>query len=361
VLVKDQSTASQNGIYVASASSWSRSTDANTWDELVSAFVFVEGGTAGADSGWTCTIAAGGTLGSTAVTWVQFSGAGQITAGAGMTKTGNTLNVGTASSSRIVVNTDDIDLAASGITPGTYTSLTIDAYGRATAGTVPTTLAGYSISDAYTKTYIDTLFGTTVSAATSAAAAAVSETNASTSATNASTYAGNALTSANNAAASYDAFDDRYLGSKTSNPTVDNDGNALLTGALYWNSVANEMRVYSGSVWVSAYLPAAGYLALTGGTMTGDIVFAATQTGTFTQVDVTAQGDVRFQDTTGGQYVALQAPSTVGTSYTLTLPAADGTDGQVVTTDGSGNLTFTTPSGGISTGKSIAMAMIFGF
>ena len=51
------------------------------------------------------------------------------------------------------------------------------------------------------------------------------------------------------AAASYDSFDDRYLGSKTSNPSLDNDGNALLTGALYWNSVASQMRVYDSAAW----------------------------------------------------------------------------------------------------------------
>lgn len=209
VLVKDQSTQSQNGIYVCAAGSWSRSTDANTWDELVSAYTFIEQGTANGNNGYTCTIAAGGTLGTTAVTWVQFSGAGQINAGAGLTKTGNTLAVGTASSSRIVVNADDIDLATTGITAGTYKSITIDAYGRATGGTNPTTLAGYGITDAYTTTYIDTLFGTTASAATSAAAAASSATaaagsasSASTSATNASTSATAAATSATAAAAS---------------------------------------------------------------------------------------------------------------------------------------------------------------
>ena len=77
------------------------------------------------------------------------------------------------------------------------------------------------------------------------------------------------------------------------------------------------------------------------------------------QVDITATGDLRLQDTSGGQYVALQAPGTVSASYTLTLPAADGTNGQAIVTNGSGALSF--GNAGISTGKSIAMAMIFGF
>lgn len=62
----------------------------------------------------------------------------------------------------------------------------------------------------------------------------------------------NAAASAASAAASYDLFDDRYLGSKTSNPTVDNDGNALQVGAEYWNSVSNERRTWTGSAWVSS-------------------------------------------------------------------------------------------------------------
>lgn len=113
--------------------------------------------------------------------------------------------------------------------------------------------------DAATKNYIDVLFGSTTAAAASAAAAATSASNAATSASNASTSATNASssasaasTSATNAAASYDAFDDRYLGSKSTVPTLDNDGNALLTGALYWNSVGNIMYVYTGSSWVAA-------------------------------------------------------------------------------------------------------------
>jgi hypothetical protein len=118
--------------------------------------VFVELGTLNANNGYVCTVADGGTLGTTAITWTQFSGAGQITAGAGLTKFGNTLDVGTASSSRIVVNANDIDLATTAVTAGTYQSMTVDAYGRITTGTNPTTLAGYNISNAYTTTQVDT-------------------------------------------------------------------------------------------------------------------------------------------------------------------------------------------------------------
>lgn len=147
VLVKDQTTASQNGIYVVAAGAWTRSLDADTWAELPGAYVFAESGTTNADMGFVCSSDNGGTLDTTAVTFQQFSGAGQISAGLGLTKTGNTINIGTASSARIVVNADNIDLATIG-TAGTYRSVTVDAYGRVSAGTNPTTLAGYGITDA---------------------------------------------------------------------------------------------------------------------------------------------------------------------------------------------------------------------
>lgn len=148
VLVKDQSTASQNGVYVVAAGAWSRASDMDAWGELVSAYLFVEQGTVNADMGFLCTVDPGGMLGTTPVTFVQFSGAGQIVAGAGLTRSGNTLDVVTASAARIVVNADSIDLATTGVGAGTYRSVTVDTYGRVTAGSNPTTLSGYGITDA---------------------------------------------------------------------------------------------------------------------------------------------------------------------------------------------------------------------
>jgi hypothetical protein len=122
VLVKDQSTPSQNGIYVVSATLWSRASDTDTWGELVSAYTWVEQGTTNADSGWVSTVDQGGTLGSTAVTWTQFSGAGQITAGAGLTKNGNTLDVG-GTANRITVGADTVDIAATYVGQASITTL----------------------------------------------------------------------------------------------------------------------------------------------------------------------------------------------------------------------------------------------
>jgi hypothetical protein len=105
---------------------------------------------------------------------------------------------------------------------------------------------------ATTKLYVDNILGSATVAAASAAAALASEQAAATS-------EGNALNSANAAEADritvegiYDQFDDRYLGSKTEPPALDNDGNALLIGALYFNTSSNLMYVYSSSGWVTA-------------------------------------------------------------------------------------------------------------
>jgi hypothetical protein len=76
------------------------------------------------------------------------------------------------------------------------------------------------------------------------------------------------------------------------------------------------------------------------------------------QLNLVNENEVRFQDATGGQYVGLKAASTVSASYTLTLPTADGTSGQAIVTNGSGALSFA--QAGISTGKAIAMAIVFG-
>jgi hypothetical protein len=88
-----------------------------------------------------------------------------------------------------------------------------------------------SNNDAATKVYVDTVAGSATAAAASAAAAATT----------------------------YDNFDDRYLGAKSSAPSVDNDGNALLTGAIYWNSVSNAMYAWTGTEWGSISSTAAIY------------------------------------------------------------------------------------------------------
>jgi len=121
VLVKDQATAAQNGIYVVSTLGtgangvWDRAPDFDSDAEVTAgAFTFVEEGTANGDSGWVLSTNAPVTIGGasgTAVTFVQFSGAGQITAGAGMTKTGNTLDVGAGTGISVAADSVAVDTA----------------------------------------------------------------------------------------------------------------------------------------------------------------------------------------------------------------------------------------------------------
>lgn len=147
-------------------------------------------------------------------------------------------------------------------------------------------------TDATTKTYVDGILGSATAAATSAAAAATSETNAANSASAASTSASNASASASAAAASYDSFDDRYLGPKSAAPTLDNDGNALLTGALYWNTTSSDLWLWTGSAWTRSALSGTDYVAKTGDTMTGALNIAVSTSSNALRITQEGTGDV---------------------------------------------------------------------
>ena len=230
-----------------------------------------------------------------------------------------------------------------------------------TGGTITGMGTPSSSSDVSTKGYVDSVISTgatnAAAAAASATAAATSATNAASSASSASTSASNASTSATAAAtaqtaaesardatlAAYDNFDDRYLGTKSSDPTVDNDGNALVAGTLYFNSVTQVMMLYTGSAWVAAYISGAGYVAKSGDTMTG----ALTVLGALNVAGTSSAGSniKLYEDTDNGtNYVAFKAPDTIAADVTWTLPAADGTNAQVLSTNGSGTLSWATAS-----------------
>jgi hypothetical protein len=260
-------------------------------------------------------------------------------------------------------------------------------------------------------------------AASSASTATTQATNASNSASTASTQATNAASSATaaaasatSAAASYDSFDDRYLGALSSNPTLDNDGNALLTGAIYFNSVANTMRVYNGSTWQDqaaspdtiaerSFAATAGqtsytfsggyrvgytYVYVNGALLdTADITATNGTTITFTSAlslndevrilsykaigsvaigdisglqtaldgkvagaaaTTTVGGDLKLYEGTnnGSNFVALKSPASLAANVTWTLPSADGTSAQVLSTNGSGTLSWATAGSGSS-------------
>ncbi len=130
VLVKDQTTGLQNGFYkvttVGTASvNWvlTRTVDADEDSEITpGAFTFVEEGTVGGNNGYVCTNVGAITVGTTAITFVQFSGAGSVIAGDGLTKTGNTLNVG-GTNNRISISADAVDISSSYVGQATITTL----------------------------------------------------------------------------------------------------------------------------------------------------------------------------------------------------------------------------------------------
>ena len=107
--------------------------------------------------------------------------------------------------------------------------------------------------------------------------------------------------------------------------------------------------VFASNVTVSGSATAVNLVA-TNATVT-NLVMSST-------ANILSQAAIRFQDTSGGEYVGLRAPGTVSASYTLTLPSADGTNGQALLTNGSGTLSF--GAAGITAGKSIALTLVFG-
>lgn len=157
-------------------------------------------------------------------------------------------------------------------------------------------------------------------AASSATSASTSATNAASSATAASVSASDAAASAASTAALLDSFDDRYLGPKSSAPTVDNDGNALVTGALYFDTTTGKMRVYTSTGWVDA--SASSQAALT----KFKFVATAGQT-TFSGTDLNGR---TLAYLAGGEVVALNGSVLVGDGDDYT--ASNGTS--VVLTSG---------------------------
>ena len=111
MLVKNQSTASQNGLYLCKASTWTRTDDLATGDDASSVFVFVDQGTVNADNGFVCSTNKGSAVvGTNNLTFVQFSGAGQVVASDGLSKNGNTLSVDLKSNGGLVIESSKIAL-----------------------------------------------------------------------------------------------------------------------------------------------------------------------------------------------------------------------------------------------------------
>ena len=131
------------------------------------------------------------------------------------------------------------------LTDTDHFELLVDAVSAATSATAAASSATAAASSATAS----------ANSATASASSATTSGNSATASGNSATAAANSATaaasSATDAAASFDSFDDTYLGAKSSAPSVDNDGNALATGALYFNSSTNVLNVWSGSAWIA--------------------------------------------------------------------------------------------------------------
>ena len=239
---------------------------------------------------------------------------------------------------------------------------------QASNASTSATSAGVSAGTATTQATSATNSATTAttqanSATASASTATTQATNAAASATSANTAKVAAEAARDSALAAYDNFDDRYLGPYASNPTLDNDGNALLGGALYFNTVVPEMRLYTGAAWVAAYVSGAGFVQQSSATGA-----AYLPTGTTGQRDASpSAGYLRFNSTltkpeiyngsawgsvgggaTGGgsDSIFIENGQTVTTNYTITTSNNAGTFGPVSIDSG---ITVTVPTGSVWT------------
>ena len=169
-------------------------------------------------------------------------------------------DIGTVASNISSVNTNASNISAiQGAAANAATASTKATEAAASAATASTQASNASTSAATSTTQATNSSNSATAAASSATAAASSASSAASSqsaaassATAAAASQTAAAASAASAATAFDNFDDTYLGSKTSNPAQDNDGNSLVSGALYFNSTANEMRVYDGANWIAA-------------------------------------------------------------------------------------------------------------
>ena len=225
--------------------------------------------------------------------------------------------------------------------------------------------AGDSNTDA-TVTAVTAQAVIAVNAATGAAlSASNSATSASTSNIRATASANSATASANSAAqsaASYDSFDDRYLGAKATAPTTDNDGGVLIVGALYFNTVDELMKVWSGSAWLDAYASLSGALinvnnlsdldnAATARTnlglgtaaTTAATAYATAAQGTLADsalqaadVGTAAAQDVGYFATAAQGSTADSAtqPADLSAAILVAVPAQTGNSGEFLTTNG---------------------------
>jgi hypothetical protein len=350
-IVKSTSAAQLNNVYICVGDSvvGDLLTDTDHFDLLVDAYSAASSAAAAASSATDAETAQ--TAAETAQTAAELAETNAETAetNAETAETNAAASEANAATSESNAATSESNAATSESNASTSASTATTQAGIATtqAGNASTSASNAATSESNAAT-------SESNAATSESNAATSASNAATSESNAATSESNAATSASEAAASADAFDDVYLGSKSSDPTTDNDGDPLAAGMLYYNSVSNIMRIYSGSAWENVAVSTAGFATLVGvetltnKTLTAPKInedVAVTSTATelnlldgvsgLVQADLTKLAAI---DSTAAELNTLDALSRgsiiYGNASAATAILTKGTVGQVLTSDG---------------------------
>jgi hypothetical protein len=261
-LIKDTT---NNNIYIANTAHTSSGSlpissnaDSAKWNLIVDAASATASASAAATSATNAANSATASANSASAAATSESNAATSESNASTSAT-NAANSATSASNSATTATTQATAAAGSATSAASSAST--ATTQATNAANSATSASGSASTATTQAGIATTQAS--NASTSASNSATSESNAASSASTATTQATNASNSATAAAASAaaaaasaDVFDDTYLGAKSSDPTVDNDGDPLTSGDLYFNTTSNELKVYNGSSWQIAAIDA---------------------------------------------------------------------------------------------------------
>jgi hypothetical protein len=302
VLVKNQTDKTENGIYVVKASGApDRADDYNTAGEVDAGdFIFVEAGTANGKTGYVQTNVIT-TVGSDNIEFTQFSGAGTYTAGNGLTLTGSSFSIDTTITQTRVADVSDTEISyLNGVTSAIQTQLD-SKLASATASSTYAPLASPTFTGTVTIPNGAGLGTPTTLTLTNATGLPVSGITSSTS-------------------------------------------TALGLGSIELGH-ASDTTIARGSAGVVTIEGVNVVTTSSTDTLTNKTLSSALAT---TALTLNATAELRFADTDSSHYVGFKSPGTVTTNKVWTLPSADGTAGQALSTDGSGNLSWATSGGGVA-------------